>query len=141
MINKLIGSFILITLASNCWSASLADNGDGTVTDFDTGLVWQQQDDNIMRTQGNAISYCNGLALDGKSDWRLPQIKELTSIVDYRVTDPSIDDALFPGTNLSSYWSASSFASNSADAWNVDFGFGFVFASVKTDSRYVRCVR
>ena len=140
MLNKVISSIVLITLASNCWGMSLQDNGDGTVSDFDTGLLWQQQDDNSQRTWGSAVGYCNGLTLAGKTDWRLPEVKELVSIVDYRVYFLSIDNTFFQGTNATFYWSASSFASDSADAWSVSFTDGSIRANIKTSSQYVRCV-
>ena len=42
------------------------------VTDLNTGLMWQQADDEIKRTWTASVSYCEGLAIDGYSDWRLP---------------------------------------------------------------------
>lgn len=77
---------------------SFTANGDGTVTDGVTGLVWQQSPD----TQGNtdidagdkltyseALTYCQNLTLGDNGDWRLPDIKELYSLIDFRGTDPS----------------------------------------------------
>jgi len=143
MLSKFAGGFILITLVSNSWSAFLQDNGNGSVTDFDTGLVWQQLDDNVLHDWNAAISYCNGLALAGKSDWRLPNIKELSSIVDYRVDRPSIDKVFFPDTKVFSYWSASSDASDNDSAWAVRFERGYTGTGLKiyTDYAYARCVR
>jgi len=59
------------------------DNGDGTVTDNATGLMWQQADDGIPHDWENSLSYAENLSLAGNSDWRLPNAKELQSIVDY----------------------------------------------------------
>ncbi len=59
------------------------DNGDGTITDNATGLMWQQSDDGASRDWENALSYAENLTLAGNSDWRLPNAKELQSIVDY----------------------------------------------------------
>ena len=125
--------------ATDVWVA----NGDGTVTDVATGLMWQQQDDNILRNHANAITFCQNLSLAGQADWRLPNIKELTSLVDYRQFNPAIDVAAFPNTSSSSsYWSASSRASSSSSAWVVDFVFGGVVSGSKTTvSFFVRCVR
>jgi len=139
-INKLLG-FGLLLVAVNAQAARLQDNGDGTVTDFDTGLMWQQSDDNTTRTWADAETYCAGLSLAGKTDWRLPEAKELTSIVDYRYANPAINATAFPGTNASYYWSASSFAANSTDAWRVSFVNGSIYPFNKTSSYYVRCVR
>jgi len=81
--------------------------------------------------------------LAGKSDWRLPDVKELTSIVDYRVNNPSIDDAFFPGTSQSFHWSASSSSSDSDFAWYVEFQSGGVKIDLKTETGvfFLRCVR
>lgn len=59
------------------------DNGDGTVTDHATGLMWQQADDGTGRNWEDALGYAEGLELAGYSDWRLPNAHELQSIVDY----------------------------------------------------------
>lgn len=58
-------------------------NMDGTVSDIATGLMWQQTDDGVARDWENALSYAESLTLANYSDWRLPNAKELNSIVDY----------------------------------------------------------
>ena len=126
--------------ATDVWVA----NGDGTVTDVATGLMWQQQDDGIIRDHADAITFCQNLSLAGQADWRLPNIKELTSLVDYRQFNPAIDVAAFPNTpNTSSsfYWSASIRASLSSTAWVVGFFTGNVFSDFVTVLNFVRCVR
>ncbi|MBK5969275.1 hypothetical protein CCR91_10945 [Thiorhodovibrio winogradskyi] len=76
---------------------SFTDNGDGTVTDNVTGLVWQQSPDTNgdgvitaadKFNQADAASYCENLTLAGRSDWRLPDIKTLYSLIDFRGIDP-----------------------------------------------------
>jgi len=72
------------------------DNGNGTVTDNATGLMWQQADDGTTRDWENSLSYAEGLSLGGHSDWRLPNAKELHSILDYSrspstTSSPAID--------------------------------------------------
>lgn len=115
-------------------------NNNDTVTDVATGLIWQAEDDDVSRNQADAITYCNNLTLGGSSNWRLPNIKELLSIVDYRAHDPAIDKRNFSGTNSSSYWSVSSRAANPADAWVVDFLRGNATLSFNLNSNFVRCV-
>lgn len=116
-------------------------NGDGTVTDVATGLIWQQQDDAIVRTHAEAIIYCESLNLAGVSDWRLPNIKELASIIDYRSDSPAIDVVAFPETRQT-YWSATLAASNTDLAWFVFFVGGTVQVILKdTSSLLSRCVR
>lgn len=59
------------------------DNGDGTISDLSTGLTWQKADDGISRNWEESLAYAENLNLADKSDWRLPNAKELQSIVDY----------------------------------------------------------
>ena len=59
------------------------DNGDGTVSDLATGLMWQQADSGIGMNWQAALAYAENLNLAGRQDWRLPNAKELQSIVDY----------------------------------------------------------
>ena len=120
---------------------SYTDNGNGTVTDNVTGLMWQQEDDETTRIWDDAVSYCNNLTLAGYTDWWLPSKKELMSIVDYEIFSPSIDITYFPGTNASNYWSSTSSAGNSSYAWYVYFYDGYVDSRVKSYSYYARCVR
>lgn len=76
-----------------------------TVRDLATGLEWQRVDDGIARPWEAALAYCAALRLDGHADWRVPDAKELHSIVDYgRI--PAIDP-LFTLTDPGSYvWSS-----------------------------------
>jgi len=67
-----------------------ADNGDGTVTDRATGLTWQQGDSGSTLSWEGALATCENLDLAGYSDWRLPNAKELQTIVDY-TRIPAID--------------------------------------------------
>jgi len=118
---------------------SYTDNGD-TVTDNATGLIWQQEDDNTERTWADAGTYCDGLTLDGNSDFRLPTIEELVSITDKQISNPSIN-AIFTNTNSSGYWSATTGASGTSDAWYVYFNGGDDGWRDKTVTYFVRCVR
>ena len=119
------------------------NNGDGTVTDLATGLMWQRQDDDNTREWTAAVSYCQGLDLGGKTDWRLPTIKELQSIVDTSVNEPgpTIDSGAFPGTSSSDYWSATNYGGDSSFAWDIEFSNGRLALDLKGLSLYVRCVR
>ncbi|MEE9446791.1 MAG: DUF1566 domain-containing protein [Arenicellales bacterium] len=135
-------SIAFVTVGHQAYGASLLDNGDGTVRDFDTGLVWQQRDvDNAQLNWADAHAYCNDLTLAGNSHWRLPKRKELVSIIDYRVDMPAIDDNKFPATNSDSYWSASSDVRRDTYAWHANFNGGHVNSANKINAHYVRCVR
>jgi hypothetical protein len=76
---------------------NFVDNGDGTISDLATGLMWQQADDGTARDWEDALAYAEGLELAGYDDWRLPNVKELQSIVDYtRSPDTSNSAAIDP---------------------------------------------
>jgi hypothetical protein len=120
---------------------SYRDNGNGTVTDNVTGLMWQQEDDDILRTWDQTCTYCDNLSLAGYSDWRLPSKKEFMSIVDYGTYNPSIDTTYFLNMNASCYWSSTTYAYNASYAWYVYFFDGYVGSFYKSSTYYVRCVR
>ena len=115
-------------------------NGDGTVTDTVTGLMWQQATDGSMNWEA-AISHCEALSLAGYDDWRLPNRRELRSIVDYSRYNPAIDTAVFPGTVSFYYWSSTTGVGSMSGAWSVGFNDDGDDWSSKSDSNYVRAVR
>ena len=118
----------------------LVNNGDNTVTDTVTGLMWQQSTDEKMEWE-TAISHCEGLMLAGYDDWRLPNRRELSSIVDYSTYSPAINTTYFPDTLSSYYWSSTTNAYNADYAWNVYFDDGDGYSSSKLGSYYARAVR
>ena len=61
---------------------NFVDNGNGTISDLATGLMWQKSDDGVARNWSEALSYSENLVLGSHNDWRLPNAKELQSIVD-----------------------------------------------------------
>lgn len=131
---------------------AFTDNGDGTVTDSTSGLVWQkcsmgQTNDSTCSgtaTQPDwdtALSYCNTLTLAGKS-WRLPNVNELRTILDRSLaTGPLINSTYFPGTVNDWYWSSSTSLDTLSEAWHARFTNGTMWTSIKTsEPEYVRCV-
>lgn len=115
-------------------AGSFIDNGNGTITDNNTNLIWQKEDDSVERFWEPAIIYCEGLSLAGYSDWRLPNIKELESITDDS-TDPAINTTYFPNTKyqtISLYWSSTSSLSTATFAWLIDFSKGSTEENNKT---------
>jgi hypothetical protein len=127
---------------------SYTDNGDGTVTDNNTGLMWQKEDDENYYDWDHALGVCASLALGDYSAWRLPTIRELISIVDYSVPFPesSINMRFFPnsrpGRQGLTYWSSTDvLPAPSTEAWNVYFYNGSANASSKGTVFNVRCVR
>ena len=79
--------------------------GQATISDRATGLVWQREDDGRTRTWTEALAYGDGLTLGGASDWRLPNAKELHSIVDYTRT-PAIDPRFTLSDKAAYLWSS-----------------------------------
>jgi len=129
---------------------SYTDKSNGTVTDNNTGLMWQKQDDgdvyNWYQASGTydttdnpmSQSVCGSLSLGGHADWRLPSEKELMGIVNYGIPGPgpTIETTYFPNTQASYYWSSTPYASNPSSAWNVNFYNGYVLSSQKSNSLY-----
>jgi hypothetical protein len=115
-------------------------HGDGTVTDNCTGLEWQKATAPNHYDWWQAIEYCEGLDLGGHTDWRLPNVRELQSIVDYGRLDPAIDPVF--GASSAWYWSSTSVAYNPDYAWGVGFGDGFVGSGLdEVGGGCVRAVR
>lgn len=79
------------------------DNKDGTISDLATGLMWQKADDGKCYTWDEALTYAQRLNLAGHKDWRLPNAKELQSIVDYsRCPETTKSPAISPLFKVSS---------------------------------------
>jgi hypothetical protein len=115
-------------------------NSDGTVTDNRTGLIWQQGETSPM-TWEEALQYAQNLSLAGHSDWRLPNIKELESLNNEKIVEPSIPKTHFPGVQQDVYWTSTTLMNHSTRAWTVDFTFGIASYEEKTEKLRVRAVR
>jgi hypothetical protein len=113
-----------------------------TVLDTYWGYMWQKGDSgDTLVNWDQANAYCEGLSLDGYSDWRLPEIDALVTIADYTLFDPALSTIFDPGRS-NSYWSSSTVAYVQDLAWSVFFKNGFTIAYNKTEYYYyVRCVR
>jgi hypothetical protein len=119
------------------------DNGDDTVTDNVTGLIWQRT---ILETEtytwDNAMGHCKTGTFSGRSDWHLPSEIELLSIVDYSRKTPSINTTAFPGTPSTDFWSSSPLVGVPNYAWAVQFDTGGPGNYYPTSVPHnVRCVR
>jgi len=183
------GSAVVATGQTTCWSsggdvipcagtghdgeiqagATLAyvDNGDGTITDLNTGLMWEKlsnnrtiHDWNDRYTWADAftrkIATLNGGGgFAGHTDWRVPNYKELISIVNLQNVSPAVSPVFHtdcvPGATVLTgscmgstyYWSSSSYilTYTTTDAWIVDFALGLVSGSHKGYTYSVRAVR
>jgi hypothetical protein len=135
------------------------DNGEGTVTDTCTGLMWQKDTADVNGSGAiekgfpgdrlawcDALAYCENLSFAGHEDWRLPNVRELQSIVDYG--RPGAIDPVF-GAVHDWYWSSTTLLWKPYCAWLVDFSFGNVDAdgrpningACKYNDYFVRAVR
>ena len=155
---------LLCTLALPAWAA-FTDNGDGTITDTTTGLMWDKCSRGQVWDNTTPPGTCTGapgiFTWEGAlveatvantpvantpshrnfTDWRLPNRTELESLVKIDASAPAIDGTVFPATASAWYWTSTTYAPNPAYAWFVFFDNGNSFASHKTLTFHVRLVR
>ena len=183
---------------------SYTDNGDGTITDNNTGLMWEKKDDSGgIHGQNNTYTWgmtsppytmngtmvteflatlnnrcagdgttdctaggdaaCVGIGTGkcgfaGHRDWRIPNIKELQSIMDYENVDPTVNAAFHNATGCTGctdvtlascsctaatafYWSSTTYSGGPQNAWDVNFVFSSIANSAKSGGNAVRAVR
>jgi len=77
------GKYVRAVRGDNYGINEYVENGDGTITDNATGLMWMQDDNGEGLDWENALAYAEGSEYAGYTDWRLPNVKELQCIVDY----------------------------------------------------------
>ena len=123
--------------------SNFTDNGDTTITDNVTGLMWQKSPSNTAYTWEQALSFAENLTTATYSDWRLPNIKELVSLNSETTNAPSINTAFFPTIVSAKYWSSTTlFTPAATSAWFNDFqNSGITSYDLKTVSHNVICVR
>jgi len=110
-----------------------------TVYDTTSKLTWNR-DIRTALTLVAAGTYCGDLSLNGFDDWRLPTLKELQSLVDFRTGNPAIDTTVFEGTPNADFWSSTPTSFDSTATWVVGFGDG-LSAAAGTAPKAARCVR
>ena len=137
-------------------NSQLQDNGDGTITDFKTGLMWKQcaegQSGSDCAT-GSAEVFSWQLALQraqtlndsggfaGASDWRVPNTKELSSLVEWQCWEPAINLTRFPNAPSAGFWSGSLVGESYNYAWVTYFDIGRTDFSSKSEDYHLRLVR
>jgi hypothetical protein len=120
----------------------------GAVHDNFTTLTWQQSiataggDDGLggYSWGSHADSYCGEQTLQG-GGWRVPKVKELTTIVDVTTMDPAIDATAFPGAPIALFWSSTQVEAFSTAGLFVDFDYGGIGDDGVQYPYPVRCVR
>ena len=141
------------------------DNGDGTISDLVTGLMWEKKsDDGSVHDKDTLYNWTNAFAVHlaalnggggfaGHTDWRLPNPRELQTIVHYESVNPAVAAAFNTGcvsgctvltcscTTPSFYWTSTTSSSFPTYAWYVNFASGSVLNDAKTTGRFVRAVR
>ncbi len=128
------------------------DNGDGTVTDKFTNLMWQQEVEDLNPPKNitskdcmnwkEALQYCENLNLAGYNDWKLPNVSELFTLVNYGLSTPAIDP-VFESGNWH-YWSSTTPPWKSKYCVTINFAFGIVFSmssKKKINNCYAKAVR
>jgi hypothetical protein len=112
-----------------CNPRSYTDAGNGIIVDNVTGLMWQKETAPSTYRWPQAARYCNRLTLGGYTDWRLPTIQELITLVDSSVAfpGPTINTDYFPDTVADNYWSSTTDKNLPFNnKWCVYFRTGFV---------------
>ncbi|AXV64396.1 DUF1566 domain-containing protein [Pseudoalteromonas lipolytica] len=130
-------------------------NENGTVSDVETGLMWQRC--SFGQTYNSATATCEGTSqqltwgealrgakntrLAGFSDWHVPNVKELASILEHRCVQPSINESVFLATKLQNYWSSTSGKERTDLAWVYQFDKGINSLHAKESDVFLRLVR
>ena len=136
-------------------SPRFTDNGDGTVTDNLTGLIWLKNANcpNASRNWSTALSDVTQLNTNGtmnkndcddtsnggshQTDWRLPNVRELFSLIDLSDYNPALPSSPFTGVQSGFYWSSTTNANDTSNAWFVMLSYGIVASDHKTFTYYV----
>ncbi|NBX27428.1 MAG: DUF1566 domain-containing protein, partial [Chitinophagia bacterium] len=120
---------------------AFTDNGNQTITDNLTQLVWQKNPRIDSMTWEDALQYADTFQLAGYADWRLPNIKELQSINDEKRGSPSINKTYFPTAITGKYFSSTTLPNQTAKAWYLNTQFGITTYQDKTVKLNVILVR
>ena len=126
--------FVIYVRGNSSYGENIfTDNGNGTVSDIATGLTWTQSDSETGMNWESALNYCESLDTAGITVWRLPNVKELQSIVDYSrspdTTDSAAIDPIFNTTTIENeagqidfpaFWTSTTHA-NSQGGWNASY--------------------
>ncbi len=130
------------------WPDPRFSSGTGTeadcITDNLTGLIWQKNGNlGGAMTWNNAIDYANNFNLCGYSDWRLPNVNELESLVNAGVSNTSawLNTQGFINVQADYYWSSTTYANDTSSAWVVGMLNEYVGYPYKSNNYYVLPVR
>lgn len=134
-------------------STNFIDNGDGTITDRNSGLMWMKCTVGLSGdlcdsgaatffNWGSALQISQTFGFAGYGGWRVPNIKELFSIVEGACKNPAINLNVFPETNIGFYWTSTPDAYDLGEnAWSVHFYLGHTNSLTRIQNVYLRLVR
>lgn len=162
-VNKILILIITTVISSNVFAFSCETNtqgndqyivhSDGTVTDKTSGLMWmrcrlgeswngsQCIDEALVYDWNEALSASQSVTVAEHSDWYLPNVKELFSIVALSCAFPAVNETVFPNTGIAAFWSSSHNSNDSNQAWTVEFYRGEPVRYEKNRQNFVRLVR
>ena len=153
-IKSLLVPLLLLTAGVALADAPFTVSADGTdVTDGRTGLVWRRCAEGMAATGGTctgtasiftheqALTRARDQATSTSAGWRLPNVKELVSIVDRSKSNPAIDAVAFPATSANAFWSSSPYLGSAGNAWAVYFLYGYDGGTARGVALPVRLVR
>jgi len=155
-----------LVVSSSTAEGGFIDNGDGTISDKETGLMWEKKSNNrSVNGMGSKYTWSaltteflnslnSGSGFAGYTDWRIPSIEELDTLRNYRTgwphVYPAFNSACVPGCAVTTcsctqpdyYWSTTTFQGWPQDAWGVPFGrVNTDHLNKEHDSNYARAVR
>ncbi|MEQ1621210.1 MAG: DUF1566 domain-containing protein [Methylococcales bacterium] len=148
------GGYIRVVSGTSSSPAYSISNDGQEVTDSMTGLIWQRCADGMQWNGFSCVGTANGFMFQeallranlvkntsGKN-WRLPNMKELASLIDTSSNNEIyIDETVFPGSPFGQYWSSSSYSTDAFFAWIVHLAYGSTYYTYTEDTGFVRLVR
>ncbi|HSA34166.1 MAG TPA: DUF1566 domain-containing protein [bacterium] len=137
--NKNMIALALLLASLPLWGAFTETTVSGKVIVIDTvtGLQWTKEYASSVTWQ-NALAHCENLDYGGHTDWRLPNIDELKTLINRGRYSPASD---FPDMPSATFWSSSSHVNYTSYAWYVSFYGGSVSSYDKDNNNHARCVR
>lgn len=133
--------------------SALIDNADGTVSDQRTGLVWMScslgqtwtssgcEGDATELSWQQALQRAHGYEFNGVNDWRVPNLKELSTITERSCVRPAVNATVFPNTPSDDYWTSTPSVTDPSRAWSIAFFNSSNAIRQKSLFGFVRLVR
>ena len=148
----ILSSSLAIAMECSTGKDRFTDNQNGTVTDNCTKLIWLKKADcfdkqtwieAVDKVRQLATGQCGLTDDSAANDWRLPNVKELQSLIDFSQSKPMLSKG-YPFTNVQTrdyYWSSTKDAKESSHRWRVSIGNGSLFTNIICHPHYVWPVR